>query len=324
MAESEPKYDVALSFLSADEPIAAAISNRLSEGIEVFFYPRRQEEIAGTDGLESMRTPFLDDSRVVVVLYKTPWGETPWTRVEKAAILDGCLKHGWRRLFFVVLDKESTLPVWLPATHVWFDYDSFGLEQAVGAIKARVQESGGEIRQLTVSRRAELYEEEAAYVEEKKRMTSGPGLQAVQAKVSEVFAEIERHCAELQASGKIPIRVGSGGGRCVLTNNSVSLIVSWHPPYVNALSTMNVSEYNAHMPLPNEPHPLFVEEKPTQLTEKKFLAELSRAREYGWAEESNPSRFLSSSKLAEQCVIQFINLAERDQRGEIEHPSLLW
>ena len=39
------------------------------EGLRVFFYPRHQEETAGTDGLESMRRPFLD-CRVMVVLYR--------------------------------------------------------------------------------------------------------------------------------------------------------------------------------------------------------------------------------------------------------------
>jgi hypothetical protein len=53
-----PKYDVAISFLSSDESIAAGLYHALSDGLEVFFYPRRQEELAGTNGLVSMRAPF--------------------------------------------------------------------------------------------------------------------------------------------------------------------------------------------------------------------------------------------------------------------------
>jgi hypothetical protein len=34
---AQPKYDVAISFLSADESIAAALYNRLGEGLNVFF-----------------------------------------------------------------------------------------------------------------------------------------------------------------------------------------------------------------------------------------------------------------------------------------------
>ena len=69
-----PKFDVAISFLVKDEPIAAALYRALSETLNVFFFSRKQEELAGTDGMESMRGPFLDGSRVMVVLYREGWG----------------------------------------------------------------------------------------------------------------------------------------------------------------------------------------------------------------------------------------------------------
>ena len=169
MPKSEPRYDVAISFLSQDEQVGAAFRDRLSEGLKVFFYPRNQEQLAGTDGLETMRTPFLSGSRVVVVLYREPWGKTPWTGVEQTAIQEGCLNHGWQRLFFVVLDKKSTIPLWLPQTHVRFNYADFGLEQAIGAIKARVQECGGSIEPMTALKRAVIYEEDAKYGNAKSR-----------------------------------------------------------------------------------------------------------------------------------------------------------
>jgi hypothetical protein len=121
MSIDEPKYDVAISFLSKDEPTGAALHDRLSDGLEVFFYPRSQEELAGTDGLETMRRPFIDESRVTVVLYREPWGKTPWTRVEQTAIQERCLNHGWHSLFFMTLDKTSAIPIWLPQNHVRFN-----------------------------------------------------------------------------------------------------------------------------------------------------------------------------------------------------------
>jgi len=73
----DKKYDVAISFLVQDLTLAQAIRDKLSEGLEVFFFPHNQEELAGTDGLESMRTPFLHESRVNLVLYREKWGNTP-------------------------------------------------------------------------------------------------------------------------------------------------------------------------------------------------------------------------------------------------------
>jgi hypothetical protein len=41
------------------------------------------------------------------------------------------------KMFLVVLDSPSTLPIWVPHTHVYLNYKEYGLDQAVGAIKAR-------------------------------------------------------------------------------------------------------------------------------------------------------------------------------------------
>ena len=125
MSDQKPQYDVAISFLTKDEAVALAIYDKLNEGLQVFFYPRKQENLAGTDGLESMRKPFFDDSRVVVVLYRESWGKTPWTRVEETAIKESCLEHGWERLFFVVLDRLDPLPIWLPKNLVSFQLCRF-------------------------------------------------------------------------------------------------------------------------------------------------------------------------------------------------------
>jgi hypothetical protein len=322
MKAGEPQYDVAISFLSKDEPTAAALRDRLSDGLSVFFYPRNQEQLAGTDGLETMRTPFLSDSRVVVVLYREPWGKTPWTGVEQTAIQEGCLNLGWHRLFFVVLDKTATIPVWLPQNHVRFNYQDFGLEQAVGAIKARVQERGGIIEPMTALKRAALYKEEYRYIEDKKQVNSYDGMKIVGEKIIELIAEITRLCADIHKAGNTSIVVGSNAGRCVIRNNRVSLVVGWHQSFVNSMegSGLKVAEFNAQIPLPDAREMSFSE--PTMLCEITFVPELSRAREYGWIEQhGETAEFLSSAALADRCVIQFLDLAARADRGEVPPPS---
>jgi hypothetical protein len=93
-----------------DLSLAQALYDKLSEGLEVFFFPRRQEELAGTDGLESMREPFLHECRIRLVLYREKWGNTPWTRVEATAIKEACLDQGWDGLFFFMIDSSSAPP----------------------------------------------------------------------------------------------------------------------------------------------------------------------------------------------------------------------
>jgi hypothetical protein len=205
---AQPKYDVAITFLTADDSTAAALHDALSEGLEIFYYPRRQEVLAGTNGLESMRKPFLEESRVVVVLYREPWGKTPWTRVEQAAIQDRCLT-GFNWLFFMMLDKTSAPPPWLPLTHVRFNYAEYGLEQAVGAIKARVQESGGSIAPPNALKRAELANKETQYLKEREYLRSPHCLEMIRQQALELFSAIKRLCDEINARGAASIEVAS-------------------------------------------------------------------------------------------------------------------
>src|SRR5262249_39891040 len=165
--EMETSLDVAISFLARDEPYAAELHAKLEQTLQVFFFPRQQEELAGTDGLESMRTPFLE-SRVAVVLFRHPWGETPWTRVEETAIKDRCLANGWNSLLFVTLDKASKLPIWLPNTHIRFSSQDYPIEELVGAIKVRVQESGGTISRPDAFATAKRIKAEAELREDEK------------------------------------------------------------------------------------------------------------------------------------------------------------
>ncbi len=269
-----------------------------------------------------MRIPFLEDSRVVVVLYGQPWGKTPWTRVEQTAIQEGCLDHGWERLFFIMLDNSAP-PVWLPQTHVRFNFSDFGLEQAVGAIKARVQERGGAVSPLTAVKSAALYDQEDLYIQDKRRLNSYEGVQIIKQNLIEIFAELERLCNEIQQTKNRGIRAGSNQGHCVITNGRISLLGGWQwGKYANSTegAAFKIREYNGQLALPNERMMFRFDPDPTVLNETSFLPELSRAREYGWIEEGQPSEFLSSAALADRCVRQFFDLATRDSRGEIEHP----
>ncbi len=309
---AEPQYDVAISFLSADESIAAALFNALGEGLEVFFYPRKQEDLAGKDGLEAMRAPFFDGSRIVVILYREPWGETRWTGVEQTAIKEGCLEHGFERLFFVMLDKTSTPPKWVPTTHVRFNYADFGLEQAVGAIKARVLEAGGKVSPPSALKHTELARRETEYLTEKARLRSPFGRDTVKGITLDLFSKITEISAEIEAGGNASIRVASDGRQCHLRNR-ISLVATLE---TYAESELVIRGFDKKLPMPGEQQ-LAYRKKPQMVSESKFLPDLTRAREHGWGEDGPPSRFLSSAALAEKIVIRFVDLDARAERGAV-------
>jgi hypothetical protein len=180
----EFKYDVALSFLVQDISLATALRDKLSESLKVFFFSHNQEELAGTDGLESMRKPFLLESRLNVVLFREKWGRTPWTGVEDAAIRDSCLKCNFHNVFFLMIEPKDPKPVWLPDTPVRFNLGEFSLEQAVGAIKLRVQERGGHFEPLTPLRKAGQLKAEQNYQWAKSDMGSQEGIKRIENEVN--------------------------------------------------------------------------------------------------------------------------------------------
>jgi len=161
MGESETKYDVAISFLHRDETLALAIDARLREQFNVFVYSKRQEELVGTNGLESFREAFLTESRLAVVLYREGWGTTPFTRVEQQAITDRFLTDGWDFLLFVMLNDSDQPPKWLPKSEIRLSFQQYGLDQLLGAIKVRAQKLGSLVRSETTVDRAKRFEAES-------------------------------------------------------------------------------------------------------------------------------------------------------------------
>jgi hypothetical protein len=62
---ADREYDVAISFLVVDENIAASIKGGLS-GLTYSLYPHNQEDLIGTNGIETMRAPFLSARRALL------------------------------------------------------------------------------------------------------------------------------------------------------------------------------------------------------------------------------------------------------------------
>jgi len=92
-----------------------------------YLFTQRQEQLAGTDGLESFRQAFFSQSRLVVVLYHDGWGKTRWTAVEELAIKERMFNGGWKPLLFVMLDKRSTYPACCCQMKMWH-----GFSQSMG------------------------------------------------------------------------------------------------------------------------------------------------------------------------------------------------
>jgi hypothetical protein len=316
---TEKKWDVAISFLIQDASIAQALYEKLSEGLTVFFSPRRQEEIAGTDGMEIFRQTFLTESRLNVVVYRERWGHTPWTAVEAAAIRDSCVQNQFRNIFVFNVEETRVFPNWLPHTHMRFDLGEYTIDQVIGAIKLRVAEQGGRYQPLTPLKRAESLKAEQEYEWERSSMRSEEGIRKIRGQVQELFAEIDRQCADVRAHGHLDIECEVNQQACILRFEGVGMIVIWQQRYMNSLDDggLSVDEYDGHLRF-NRDQGAFVHfQNPDRIKHTDYEPSLSRSREYGWQPTGKAANFIPTNAMAEKCVMQFMDLIDRERRGKL-------
>jgi len=288
--------------------------------LSVFYFPRNQEELAGTDGLESMRQPFFADSRITVVLYREDWGKTPWTRVEATAITDSCLKRGWNHLFFVSLDSDAALPIWLPQTHVRLNYESFGLEQAVGAIKARVQEHGGELVPATALAHARVVHAEAERLRRKEELFQSQRWisDSVLPSVAELFGEVVRLTKAINTETGLQLRANSDARHCGITDGRVTTHAAWSQEYSNRIGHIKLADFETFVGIPGDTTRFVIGNIPSAVDVFEIRPDLSVAGELCWTDERNPSQQMSFIGAADFIVRQFLDLHRRANNGQID------
>jgi hypothetical protein len=321
ISNKDYKFDIALSFLQQDEQVALDLHERLSPNFDVFVYSKKQEDLAGTDGTESFRKVFREDSRLVIVLYRDGWGKTPWTRIEEGAISDRFLKEGWDWLLFIMVDSKSTPPPWLPETRIRLSLPDYGIEQAIGAIKARAQELGSRFhREDAVERGKRLERQVAVRAERKRLLGSTEGVEAAQKEVREIRAAIAQLADEIKkSSSDLKLLVGSSPDSTVLTNKRVSVVIYFCLTYGNTLenSFLVIKEINGRVFLPQERGHYMVPTEPKELTMHKFDPDITPGKTWCWRSQSDPERYYTSGDMADYCIKIFLNLIDRADRGDI-------
>jgi hypothetical protein len=321
---AEQVFDVAISFLVADEKVASAIKSKLS-GLSVFFYPHNQEELIGTNGLESMRAPFLS-ARVNVVLYRQRYGRTPWTGVELAAIQDSCLNTGYRSLLFVQLDKKDPKPDWLPSTHIRCVLGDFTVDQLVGAIKNKVQELGGVIHRPDAMSEAQRVMREAEYLADRDAMMRDRAWieSTVHRSLRETFQKVEQLLAQANQDHGFQITCRANGYQsCVMRSKFVSLGCYWYQPIWNNVGSdshhgdcyLRIVEVSGALLLPGEN--AFVMHEPHVLKEHRIKVGVNENRELVWLDGEEQ---IEPERLAGHIVMILMNLISRANQGKVEKP----
>jgi len=180
------------------------------------------------------------------------------------------------------------------------------------------------MKPMTPVRRAELQRDEAVYQEARRLATSAAGEQGVRQTIAELMGELASQCEEVNASKHMQIRHGEFKQpiwEYVITDGRVSICVSWQWERTpTELGYLAVAEFDQELRVPGDPHIRVHLGEPKRLRTSRYKPDLSRARELGWHDEETEG-FVSSKKLAETCVIDFIELTGKPRPVQSNMPA---
>lgn len=321
MSDSSFDFDVAISFLHEDVDVARELQDGIGEALTVFVYTSRQEEVAGTDGLESFREVFRHRSRLAVVLLRDRWGRTPWTRVEMEAITDRFLKEGPGFLFVVMMD-EAPPPPWIPEKLIRFNLKDFGTREAIGAIKARALEQGSRIVRPTSAFLAQRAQERAEFAKKKMSLLrSEAGVRQAEAEANRLMGLIEVKAKEaIAAAPGLGIEFGRQDVACGMKTPGVAVVCGYQNNIVNALDNARITirEWRGGVILPGEAGRYIHE--PKELAKRILAPEFTREVGWGWRDAGD--EWISSEEVATQIMEQFFALLDRQSAGKL--PRIDW
>jgi hypothetical protein len=313
-------YDVAISFLSRDESLAIKISNELVQNLRVFVYSKRQEELAGTDGLDSFRKAFGADSKLVVVLYRDDWGKTKWTAVEEIAIKERMFNGGWdNSLLFVMLDAKSTPPTWLPETYIRLDYGTYGHDALIGAIKMRAQERGSVLKVETAADRAKRAQSSELLRADRDRKLAHEGSEAARREHQTLREKLNKILADSQAElTTIKLEYGNDSNGYIIRADAVGLNFYLHTTVPVTESRIVVQEFDGPLILPaNRGRYMHViGEEPRVIAKSEFYFDYDHAYGWCWRSKGSKGTLITTEILAEHITKRLFDLHEDFKTGK--------
>ena len=313
---SQYEWDVAISFLSGDKNTARELYELLSPTLNCFFYERDQESIAGRDGMDTFTEIFRVKSRLNVVLFRAGWGETDWTGVEAAAIKDSALHTRYRSAFIAAVEDNSSLPVWVPETLLYFSLRQFGIQQLAGAIRAKALELGAKHRTESVIERSERLARRSADANERAAFESTrESYQQLAQEIRDAFEAAKTLIRQIaERVGKMPTHIDVDQSTCTVKIGRISVVLEWEPRYQAARDSALIVRVYELTP-ENEYRETF---EPRQ--RETFLVRYGEARTWRWTKRHEDHHELGTKELVEYWV----NYAIEEAYKPLKESSMSW
>jgi len=300
MTDRQYEYDVAFSFAQKDETLALSIHKLLATRLKCFIYTEEQKKLAGTDGEMTFNKVFSEESRIVVVFYSADWSHTKWTKIEETAIRNRGFDDGYDFVILIPTEKNLVPPKWLPKNRLWVGLERWGIESAASVIEARVQEFGGEVKELTLAETIAAADSKAKQKTKREHL-----LKSVEAfKLAET--EFEK-LISLMESGANEVKQKLGDWHLRIFKNSkdgINLLSYGH--------TMTFQKYHENIfitfcdqPVDEHLHIAQNFNSMKRLVEDKKKFDINDNEEYGWSDEDTRKNFLTTQKLADKYLKKF-------------------
>jgi hypothetical protein len=253
-----------------------------------------------------------------MVLYRDGWGKTQWTRVEEAAIKDRFLEEGWDWLLFVMLDKSSVAPVWLPKSEIRLDFAEYGLEQLLGAIKMRAEKLGSIAKTETALDRAMRLQKDSEARTKRERLLSEEGMNAFRQEYQRLFQVLDTKLQEVNKTvSTLHVQFGSSDPEFVLRTDHVSVNLYPAMAYSPAERQIELKQWKGGLILPEQRSTHYYRRKPKIIGEILYYFDWQPAYEWCWYTRQSSDRFISTEEFAEQAIRILLDLQDRFESGEI-------
>lgn len=306
MNEQKFEYDIAFSFAQKDEALAYSIYQLLKDALKCFIYSEEQKKLAGTDGEKTFNQVFSKDSRIVVIFHSQDWGNTKWTRIEETAIRNKGFDEGYDFVILIPTDKPVNPPKWLPKTRLWVGLERWGIESAASVIEARVQEFGGQIKELTVVEKLAQAEEK---IKQKRKveqlLSSSEGAKIAEQEFFKLKSEFESTANEIKGT--------LGDWHLMIKNNRYQginlwsydhcLTLQWYGDY--AFITLSEGYYDENLQKTDH----FYDYKQILTARKQF--DINEFDQNGWSDKDTRKNFLTTKKLADKYLNQFFDIVQK-------------
>jgi hypothetical protein len=227
---------------------------------------------------------------------------------------------GWNNsLLLVMLDAKSTPPIWLPTTYIRLNYETYGYDALVGAIKMRAQDLGSALKVETAAERAKRAQSSELLRVERDRKLVHEGSEAVRREHQTLREKLDQILADFQAElTTIKLEYGSDNQGYIIRAVEVGLNFYLYPTVPVTQSRIVVQEWDGPLILPaNRGRQMdVIGGEPRVIAKYEFYFDYDHAYGWCWRSKGSKGTLITTETLAEHIIKRVFDLHEEFKTGK--------